>query len=112
MLNLNDKISFYYNFCEGDYKKSSLYFLKALKIREVIYKDNHPLLAASYNNFGYLLSKMGSYEEAKEYLLKALKIEELIYNWPPEVPPSSKYASLGSLGFSGLSGLPGLPGLL
>ena len=64
----------------GFYTTAKEYQLKALSIREEIFKDkNHPDLAWTYNTLGSTLSKMGFYDMAKEYQIKALKIYEEIY---------------------------------
>ena len=50
--------------------------LKALKIRQNLYGEEHPLVVASYNNVGASYYEQEGYQQAKAYFQKALSLCE------------------------------------
>ncbi|CAF4347425.1 unnamed protein product, partial [Rotaria sordida] len=60
----------------GDYSKALEFYKKAHKIREKALPPNHPDLATSYNNIGYVYEDMGDYSKALEFYEKAHQIKE------------------------------------
>ncbi|CAF4967799.1 unnamed protein product, partial [Rotaria socialis] len=60
----------------GDYSNALSYNKKALEIDENMLPSNHPDLASSYNNIGFVYDNMGDYSNALSYHQKALNIYE------------------------------------
>ncbi|MGZ3866708.1 MAG: tetratricopeptide repeat protein, partial [Bacteroidia bacterium] len=75
---------------KGDYKSSTEYFAKSLKVREEI-KDKRGI-AVCYNNLGLVYKEEANYPLALENYLKALKTFEEIGNKPAQA------ACLGNIG--------------
>ena len=57
-----------------EYGKALEFMLKAITIREKILPDNHPDLAASYNNVGNTYRILGDLKKALDFHLKAFEI--------------------------------------
>lgn len=58
-----------------NYDESLKYHNKALEIRLNVYGENHPSVAISYNNIGYVFRKKGKLDESLKYYNKALKFQ-------------------------------------
>ena len=56
--------------------------------------ENHPVIAASYNNLGYAYGKLGDHKKQLDYYLKALAIREKVL---PENHPdiAASYNNVG-----------------
>ena len=50
------------------------FYQKALKIWLQVLGENHPDVATSYNNIGFVYNNLGEYDKALEFHQKALKI--------------------------------------
>ncbi|RGZ94369.1 tetratricopeptide repeat protein, partial [Ruminococcus bromii] len=76
------------------YSESLCYYMKVLKIREKVLPENHPAIAASYNNVGGAYGELGDHKKELEYLLKALAIQEKVL---PENHPdiATSYNNVG-----------------
>jgi tetratricopeptide (TPR) repeat protein len=59
---------------QGKYTEAITYHEKSLKIRQKTLPENHPYLAASYNNIGLVYYNMGEYSKALSYYEKSLEI--------------------------------------
>ena len=77
------------------YPESLYYYMKVLTIREKVLPENHPDIAASYNNVGYAYGELGEHKKELEYKLKALAILEKVL---PENHPdiATLYNNVGS----------------
>ena len=64
---------------QGDYAKALEYHTKALAIFEKVFGSEHPDVATSYNNIGYVYYRQGDYAKALEFYTKALAIKEKVY---------------------------------
>ena len=62
----------------GRFVLAESYCLLALKIRQEIYKDNHPQIAVSLNNMGLMCHYQGRCEEAEAYYKQALEMRRKI----------------------------------
>jgi tetratricopeptide (TPR) repeat protein len=60
----------------GQYNKALKLSIKALKLREELLEDNHPLIAQSYNNIGVDYEYLGQFDEALQFHTIALKIRK------------------------------------
>ncbi|MDE6311821.1 MAG: tetratricopeptide repeat protein, partial [Muribaculaceae bacterium] len=65
---------------QGNYQLALEYLQKALSIRLDVFGENHPNVATSYNNIGYVYLSLGEYQQALEYYQKALKISLAVLN--------------------------------
>ena len=76
------------------YSESLCYYMKVLKIREKVLPENHPAIAASYNNVGGAYGELGDHKKELEYKLKALAIQEKVL---PENHPdiATSYNNVG-----------------
>ncbi|KAA3656155.1 MAG: tetratricopeptide repeat protein [Chloroflexi bacterium] len=71
-------------------------YRRALQIREQLFKPDHPLIAQSLNNLGFLLHLLGEYPEASLYLKRALNIRK--HNLDPGHPETAiSYNNFGYL---------------
>ncbi len=59
-----------------EYKKSTLWYMKALKVRESVLGVQHHETAISYRNVGEICYERGLYDRAADYFEKSLKIFE------------------------------------
>jgi tetratricopeptide (TPR) repeat protein len=59
-----------------EYSKALLFYEKALEIRQKTLPPNHPLLATSYNNIGWLYRDIGDYSKALRFFERALDIRQ------------------------------------
>ena len=70
------------------YDEQEDYYLKAIKIREILAKNNserfNPYLANSYNNVGVFYDDQGEPNKAEGYYLKAIGIRENLVKTNPE----------------------------
>ena len=68
---------------------------KALDIQLVLFGENHPDVATSYNNIGFTYGELGDNQKKLEYEEKALKIRVSLFgSIHPDVADS--YNSVGS----------------
>ena len=63
----------------GNLPKAEEFLLKALKIRQNLFGENHMDVADSLNNLGILYQNMGNFPKAEEFLLSALKIRQNLF---------------------------------
>ena len=70
------------------YDEQEDYYLKAIKIREILAKNNserfNPYLANSYNNVGVFYDEQGKPNKAEDYFFKAIEIYEDLVKTNPE----------------------------
>ena len=59
---------------QGAYPKALEYYNKALAIHLKVLGQEHPDVALSYSNIGYVYACQGDYPKALDYFLKALPI--------------------------------------
>jgi len=65
---------------QREHNKALEYFLQSLDIKRSLYEDeNHPDIAASYDNIGGIYESQGEFEKALEYYLKSLDIKKTVY---------------------------------
>ena len=76
------------------YSESLCYYMKVLEIREKVLPENHPDIATSYNNVGYVYGELGDHKKELEFKLKALAIQEKVL---PENHPdiATSYNNVG-----------------
>ena len=80
----------------ADYDKTLEYYKKALAIREKKLGKEHPDVATSYNNIGFVYSKQGNDDKALEYHNKSLAIREKVFGKEhPDVAIS--YSNIGAV---------------
>lgn len=65
----------YYYELKHDYQKGFDFHQKALAIREKVFREDHPKIAASYLNFATYYRVMNEFDREQEYLEKALSIQ-------------------------------------
>jgi len=58
----------------GEYSKALEYFEKSLEIMKIALPANHPSLATSYNNIGWVYRNRTDYKKALDYFHRALDI--------------------------------------
>jgi len=58
----------------GEYKEAEESLNQALEEKKKFYQGDHPSIATTYNNLGYLFEKMEEYSKALEMLEKAITI--------------------------------------
>ena len=80
LANLYYKLARYYSAVSINYQQALKYSKIALDQRNSIYKDNHPLLADSYNVTGVIYRKIGAVEEALKHLSKGLEMRQQLYS--------------------------------
>jgi tetratricopeptide (TPR) repeat protein len=66
--------------CLGSLEKADNFQMKALKMREYIYKEKHPDLANSYNLLSLIYRNKGQLEEALTYQLKNIEITKIFFH--------------------------------
>ena len=95
----NEKVVIFHQFGmiharQGNYNEAVEYYEKSLEIYKKSLPENHPSLAASYNNIGSVYKSMGEYSKALEYYEKSLEISEKSL---PENHPSlaTSYNNIG-----------------
>ncbi|WP_271784952.1 tetratricopeptide repeat protein [Aquimarina algiphila] len=71
-----DNIGQYFYSKRLNYKKASLFYQKALKIKLMVFPKDHLFVAGSYLNIGNALLMWRKYDEALEYYKKAIIIWE------------------------------------
>ena len=62
-----------------DYKKAHECLFKALEVRRLLYRKNHPKIASVYGKIAKIFEKQGEYPKTFEYHNKALEIRKLFY---------------------------------
>lgn len=71
------------------YTETEIYYMKAIKIKENLAKDNPKRfsrnLAVSYNNVGVFYDRRGNLDKAKAFYHKAIKIYEKLADKYPEI---------------------------
>jgi tetratricopeptide (TPR) repeat protein len=76
------------------YSKALSYHEQAIEIRQKAPPPNHPGLAQSYNNIGWVYSKMREHSKALSYYQKALEIHQTTL--PPKHPDfANSYNNIG-----------------
>jgi len=78
-MSYGSKCSSSYSVLKTLHNEAKEYHEKALITRKKIFGEEHPNVAASYNNLGGVYRAIGQYIEAKEYLQKALIIIKEIF---------------------------------
>ncbi|CAF5158063.1 unnamed protein product, partial [Rotaria sp. Silwood1] len=68
----------------GEYSKALLSDERSLEIKKIAVPQNHPELAASYNNIGMVYDKMGEYSKALSLYERSLEIRKIAF--PPNHP--------------------------
>lgn len=63
----------------GQFGEAKDYYYKSLKIREVLYGDEHGDVAASLGNLGIIHSVLDDLETAESYFQRSLALREMIY---------------------------------
>lgn len=64
----------------GNYIKALEYSRKALEIKLIIYYgEQHPDVATSYNNIGFIYKSLKDYPKALDYFEKALELKKIIF---------------------------------
>lgn len=63
----------------ADYKMALKYYFKALKLQKQVLDSDHPDIAASYNNIGYVYEYISNYDEALKYYGMSLSIRERVF---------------------------------
>ena len=63
----------------GDYKQALKYGKESLEIRKNFFGENHPDVAASYNNVGNTYYFLGDHKNALKYLQKSLEIKKSLF---------------------------------
>ncbi|WP_282080976.1 CHAT domain-containing protein [Aquimarina algiphila] len=71
-----DNIAQYYYSKRLNYKKALLFYQKGLKIKLMVFSENHLFVAGSYLNIGNALLMKRKYDEALEYYKKSIVIRE------------------------------------
>ncbi len=61
-------------FADNDLQNAMLYNQKALNIQLQLYRENHPNVAATYNNIGLINRELGNFEESIRSYQTAIKI--------------------------------------
>ena len=64
----------------GDYDNGLKFQLEALKMRQNLYKGDHPDVANSLINVGLAFENIGDYESDLKYQLEALRMCRSLYN--------------------------------
>lgn len=62
----------------ADYKMALKYYFKAVKLQKQVLDNDHPDIAASYNNIGYIYECISNYDEALKYYGMSLSIREKV----------------------------------
>ena len=62
----------------AEYKKAEKLYERSLRIREKILGEEHPNIAASYNNLAVVYQSQGEYKKAEELYEKSLRIKKRI----------------------------------
>ncbi|CAF4876068.1 unnamed protein product [Rotaria sp. Silwood1] len=79
---------------QGQYKEAVSFYEKALEIDRKTLPEDHPSLAATYNNIGLAYNYLGEYPKALEFYEKAHKIFEKAL--PPNHPDlATSYNNIG-----------------
>ena len=80
LADLINRMGNYNRYISYNYKKSLEYYEQALKIRQALYKGNHPDIAESLNNIGCVYKDgLGQAQEALNYFERALEMYNQIY---------------------------------
>ena len=80
LANLYYKLARYYSAVNINYQQALKCSKIALEQRNSIYKNNHPIIADSYNVTGVIYRKIGNVEEALKHLSKGLEIRQQLYS--------------------------------
>lgn len=80
---------------QGHFRDASAIFFRQIAIAEVIYGEEDPNTATSYNNIGYCYNNQGDFQKALEYYYKALEIRENVFGSDHPIVAES-YNNIGS----------------
>ncbi|CAF0781664.1 unnamed protein product, partial [Rotaria sordida] len=80
----------------GQYSKALSSYEQSLEIQKIVMPQNHPELAASYNNIGKVYSDMGEYSKALSSYERSLEIRKIAL--PPNHPDIlDSYNNIGNV---------------
>ena len=67
------------HYSQEEYNQAKVFQEKALMIRKKVFGEDHPDVAASYDNLASVYKALGEYNLAKEYSEKVLMIRKRFY---------------------------------